>query len=280
MTAGYRIRRLQREEIPLLTGWAADEGWNPGLHDAEAFHAADPQGFWVGEWQGEAVAGISLVQYDTRYAFLGLYIVKPEYRGRGHGLALWQHAMQQLGDTVCGLDGVPAQVANYRRTGFQDAYPQQRFRAQGISGQTASSVQTATAADWPALLAYDTAVFGADRHTFLRAWLGMPNARGFLVRRNGNLHGYAVLRRCGEGHKIGPLFADNPHSAEQLFLACCQAAGNEPVFLDIPDINPEAQALARHYNLEPVFDTLRMYRNGRHRFPVQKVYGVTSFELG
>ena len=47
--------------------WAATEGWNPGLDDAAAFQAADPDGFLGAFVDGEMVAGISAVAYDDRF---------------------------------------------------------------------------------------------------------------------------------------------------------------------------------------------------------------------
>ena len=75
------IRTLRSNEIPLVIEWAAREGWNPGLHDATCFHAADAEGFLVAEHQGEAVGCISAVSYGRRFGFIGLYIVAPVWRG-------------------------------------------------------------------------------------------------------------------------------------------------------------------------------------------------------
>lgn len=71
MTQAYRIRSMAREEMGIALDWAAAEGWNPGLHDAPCFHAADPGGFLVGLLDGEPVATISVVRYGTDSGFLG-----------------------------------------------------------------------------------------------------------------------------------------------------------------------------------------------------------------
>ena len=42
MTDAPVIRQMTRPEVDTLVGWAAAEGWNPGLHDAELFWATDP----------------------------------------------------------------------------------------------------------------------------------------------------------------------------------------------------------------------------------------------
>ena len=36
MSNGLATRNMTRAEVDELVGWAAAEGWNPGLHDAEA----------------------------------------------------------------------------------------------------------------------------------------------------------------------------------------------------------------------------------------------------
>ena len=47
---------MRPAEVPLATDWAAEEGWNPGLHDAATFAAVDEDGFLVAELDGEPVA--------------------------------------------------------------------------------------------------------------------------------------------------------------------------------------------------------------------------------
>ena len=81
-----RIRAMRPEEIALATDWAAAEGWNPGLADATCFATVDPLGFLIGELDGSPAATVSCVNYDDRFSFLGFYIVRPDLRGRGHGL--------------------------------------------------------------------------------------------------------------------------------------------------------------------------------------------------
>src|SRR4051794_28615575 len=117
MADKQQIRPLSGAELNLALDWAAAEGWNPGLGDAACFRRADEGGF-LGLFLGDRmVASISVVAYDSALAFLGLYIVLPEFRGRGLGLTLWQAGIARLGDRVVGLDGVVAQQENYARSG-------------------------------------------------------------------------------------------------------------------------------------------------------------------
>jgi hypothetical protein len=97
---------------------------------------------------------------------------------------------------------------------------------------------------------------------------------------DGAVRGYGVLRRCRTGFKIGPLFAETAESAEALFRSLAAEAGGEPVFLDIPEPNSAARALAARHGLAPVFETARMYRGSVPQLPLSRIYGITTFELG
>ena len=131
------IRNTSEHELNLALEWAAAEGWNPGLDDTKCFYAADPKGFLLGELDGKPIGCISAVAYDNAYGFLGLYIVAPEYRGKGFGLKLWHAAMAYMNGRNIGLDGVLAQQANYRKSGFTLAYRNIRHQGKGAGASRA-----------------------------------------------------------------------------------------------------------------------------------------------
>lgn len=280
MTQGYRIRSMAREEFAIALDWAAAEGWNPGLHDAPCFHAADPQGFLLGLLDDEPVATISVVRSGADFGFLGFYIVKPGFRGRGLGLGIWQAGMERLAGRNIGLDGVPAQQDNYRKSGFTLAY--HNIRHQGVGGGTARHderlVPLATL-PFEAVRAYDQAFFPADRSAFLHCWIQQPGSTALGFVDGGALRGYGVLRPCRDGYKIGPLFADDPEIADRLFRVLT-AGTAATIALDTPGVNPDALNLARRHGMTAVFETARMYTGPAPALPLKRLYGVTSFELG
>ena len=269
-------------ELGQALDWAAVEGWNPGVHDAQCFYAADPKGFLIGLLGEQPVAVISVVKYGSGFGFLGLYIVKPEFRGRGHGLRLWNSGMQRLAGRSVGLDGVVAQQANYQRSGFELAYRNVRYQGEagGASAPDAAVVPLASV-PLEALCAYDAAVFAAPRVAFLQAWVEQGDASALGVLRDGALVGYGVLRRCRVGSKIGPLFADDADTAERLFLALsAHATPHSPLFIDVPEPNADALALVRRHGMVAAFETARMYAGASPPQPIERVFGLTSFELG
>ena len=131
-----------------------------------------------------------------------------------------------------------------------------------------------------AVEAYDATVFPAPRHRFLRAWIGSPGHRGRALMRDGALAGWGVIRPCRQGHKIGPLVADDRATAETVLSALLADVGGGEIFLDVPAINRDAVALAQDLGLTPVFETARMYTGAIPPLRLERVFGVTTFELG
>lgn len=267
------IRTLTLPEIGALLDWAAAEGWNPGLNDAVAFRAADPSGFFGAFVDGRMVAGISAVAYDASFGFIGLYICHPDWRGQGHGKAVWDAGMAYLGERTIGLDGVPEQQANYAAMGFVPAY--ETIRMSGtLTSDRAANHQIPPVASLEDILDLDRHCFPARRDDFLRAWLAPPN-RSMVHREDGAVNGYAVLRPCRSGAKIGPLFAHDMSAALDLLTTV-----SGPVQIDVPALQTDwLRALAAR-GLTAGFRTRRMYRGPLPTISLARVFGVSSLELG
>ena len=278
----YTIRAMARADLDRAIDWAAAEGWNPGLDDAGCFLATDRGGFLVGELDGIPITSISMVRYGAGYGFLGFYISVPEQRGRGFGYPIWEAGMALLGKRVIGLDGVPDQQPNYRKSGFVLAHRNVRYGGIVDAAPPSAEAGLLDLAELPAarILAYDRPFFPAPRDAFMRCWL-RPEARaGLALVRDGAIAGYGVIRRCREGYKIGPLFADDTAGADALFRGLAAHAAGGPVYIDPPVTNAAAIALAKGHGLVPSFETARMYRGPAPDLPIARTFGITTFELG
>ena len=278
--ADLRIRAMAPDEIAIAADWAAAEGWNPGLADAACFATVDAGGFLIGELDGAPAATISCVNYDDKFAFLGFYIVRPDLRGRGYGLRIWNAAVDHAGGRTIGLDGVVAQQENYKKSGFRLAYANVRYGGRVPAGVTPAGIIPLANVSFARVEADDATVFPAPRPAFLRAWIDMSGHIGRALVREGQLAAWGVIRPCRTGWKIGPLVADDRAAAEAVFTALVSAAGGGEVFLDVPEVNREAVALAQSHGLAPVFETARMYTGTIRPLRLERVFGVTTFELG
>lgn len=276
----YQIKTADLSGIQMMVDWAAEEGWNPGLEDAATFSVIDPKGFFIGYSKENPVACISTVKYSDQFAFLGLYIAKKEYRGHGFGYAIWQHAMDYAAQCNIGLDGVVAQQENYKKSGFQLAHKNIRY---GLSQHALNqfmnshlvSVQHFSLA---LIFEYDSAFFPCARNEFLSAWLNMRDSNALVYQESGQIKGYGVIRKCREGYKVGPLFADSVEIAKIIFQGLI--VGKYPVYLDIPEVNSQAKKLVETFNMQPIFETARMYNKTIPKISLDRTFGITSFEVG
>lgn len=281
---------MTRSELTRVVEWAAAEGWNPGLYDIDCFYAVDKRGFLIGLLDGEPIASISVVKYGETFGFLGFYIVRPDYRGQGYGWRIWQAGLAHLEGRTVGLDGVVEQQKNYIKSGFELAH--RNIRYEGIEAADddvqlnektsheyklvpLSSLSIETVMD------YDRGIFLSDRADFLHCWINSPHHQAIGLTRQGRLSGYGVLRPCQQGYKIGPLFADSPQYAEALFLVLkARVKSGSPFYLDVPNANAAAVAIAQKYQMTSVFETARMYRQKAPDLPLNRIFGITTFELG
>jgi len=279
------IRRMQRKELDTLVVWASEEGWNPGLSDADIFWATDPAAFIAAELEGEMIGGGSIVSYGGQYGFMGFFIIHPDHRGQGLGNILWQARLQKLIErldhpVVIGMDGVFDMQPYYAKGGFEFSHRDLRFEGKGAPFSMPPGIVDLSEVSFPDIDAYDRAHFPAPRSEFLQRWIDQPGgyAKGLL--RDDVLAGFAVMRPCLRGHKIGPLFADDASAANDLFRALAGQVPGEPIFLDVPENNPAALAIARLHNMTEVFGCARMYYGAKPDLPEQQVFAVTTFELG
>ncbi|GGI87988.1 GNAT family N-acetyltransferase [Legionella impletisoli] len=282
MNSIYVIETMNKKEVQVAVDWARNEGWNPGLHDADCFFQTDCHGFFAGKLDGQIIAVGSAVLYDDQYAFCGFYIVDKSYRGKGYGLELTKHRLAYVGNRNAGIDGVMNMLDKYARLGYKLAHNNARYQGSLNSAVSSIPVNLVSIDKIPfdELLAYDRRHFPAFRPSFLKCWLHQEGGKGLAWLNHQTIAGYGFIRPCQKGFKIGPLFADTPSIAEELFIHLAAHAKRKPFYLDIPENNPEAKALVSRHHLEKVFETARMYLKGEPNIEHNHVYGITSFELG
>ncbi|PKP53923.1 MAG: GNAT family N-acetyltransferase [Bacteroidetes bacterium HGW-Bacteroidetes-1] len=280
-----KFEKLDLNGVKTLVEWAREEGWNPGEKDAEVFYATDPDGHYGYFMDEEMIAGGSIISYDGVFGFMGLFIVKPYYRSLGIGRKLWYQRRDMLlsrleSGASIGMDGVVAMQSFYGKGGFESVFRDERHMKLGEIFTIDSHISSIEFSDFDAVLSYDIQCFGFPRPQFLKPWLNMQGNKNFKYVSDGQMKGFAIMRKATSGYKICPLFADNEVVAEALYKACLNAVPGEEVFLDIPLTNTAAVRLLKKYKTQYVFECARMYYGKPPELALEKVFGITTFELG
>jgi GNAT superfamily N-acetyltransferase len=279
---------MRREEVAILAGWAADEGWNPGKADLDIAWDTDPEAFIALRKGSEILGGGTIFSYAGRFGFMGLFIIRRDLRGDGLGGQLWRYRLKRLQDRLSpkaaiGMDGVFAMVPFYERGGFVLAHKDLRF--EGIAPRTAQGsadpeVRTLSEASFEMIDRFDRAHVPAARTSFLRRWMFQPGAHAVGLFENDRPVGYAIARPARVGYKIGPVFAAREDIAERLIDSLMARIAGEQVQLDVPEPNEAGTRLAVKFDLKEVFGCARMYCGPAPDLPVGRIFGVTSFEFG
>jgi ribosomal protein S18 acetylase RimI-like enzyme len=286
--AAPSLRRLTRTELDVLLASAADEGWNPGVHDAEAFWAADREGLWVVEIDGMLVGGAAAVRHDDHVGAIGMFLVRPELRGSGIGRTVLRSLLDGLGRRLApgagiSLDAPVGRESLAAQFGFRASHRIMRMSGTGtVSDRGAQSAALRNLAAVPAhdVIAYDATYIGAERPDFLRHWIKPAGGLGIAAVEGGRLVGMGAVRRCRSGLTVGPLFADSPELADSMLRALSAHAAGQPLHLDVPASNSAAVELAATHGLTERSAFTRMVRGDIPTVPADEVYGVTAVALG
>jgi GNAT superfamily N-acetyltransferase len=282
-----RVEPMRADELPTLIAWASAEGWNPGRHDIEIAWLVDPDAFVVVRDGHEMIGAGSVFSYAGAFGFMGLFIVKPEHRGRGLGTALWYRRRELMlgrlqSGAAIGMDGVFDMVPFYERGGFTLAYRDLRFDgvAPDDPAPGAGGVVELSVVPWNAIAAYDDRHVAAPRHSFLRRWLAAPESMAVGMVDDGDLVGMAALRACRNGYRFGPVHANTPAIAETLIRSLLARIPGAAVQIDVPEPNAAGLAIAAALGMTESFGCARMYLGEAPALPVDRIFGVTSFEFG
>jgi GNAT superfamily N-acetyltransferase len=89
------IRGLDGSDAAFIRSLIARQGWNGGLHDVETFATADPDAWLIAELDGAPVGVTLATRWNDAYGWIGVYLVDPDLRGRGIGLALFTRALER-----------------------------------------------------------------------------------------------------------------------------------------------------------------------------------------
>ncbi|MEU4096269.1 GNAT family N-acetyltransferase [Streptomyces sp. NPDC026673] len=278
----FQVTSAGVEDIRRLADWADEEGWNPGSSDGQVFFPTDPAGFLFGRLDGEPVASVSAVRYGADFGFVGLYIARPPFRGKGYGIQVWNAGLERLSGRLVGLDGVVEQQANYRRSGFTAAWRNIRYEGTPSSGVMPGGVALVDARSvrFAELSRYDRRFFPAARDAFLASWIGLPDRTALAAVGDGRLQGLGVLRAARGPSRVGPLYASSEKVALALLMGLSRTSPGAPLAIDVPEPNRPAVRLVEQLGLTPSFEAARMYTGPAPDVDLAGMYGVTSLELG
>lgn len=278
------LRGFRRGDAAFIRSLVEQQGWNGGVHDVETFTEVDPDAWIVAEIDARPVGIVLATRWNESQGWIGLYLVHPEFRGRGIGLELFRAALARLAPGSVGLDGDARQQANYRRSGFLDVHANTRWRGPArLFRAAAGAAVVVDARELPIepLVDLDARAVGSPRPQLLRSWLAQPEAHHAALLRDGHVAGLATARPARQGWKIGPLYAPDASGAAALLAAVTQDLDpDDECWLDTPKPNAAATALIEGSGAVGASTSGRMVRGEGPVGDTSIMFGLLAHEVG
>jgi GNAT superfamily N-acetyltransferase len=241
LPAGLTARLLNDGDLDAAMALSAEAGWNQIAADWQIFLDLGSAVGIIGA-DGRLIATAATLPHGGRFAWISMVLVTATQRRQGLARRLLQDCIDRLTNhrLVPVLDATPAGRTVYSGLGFYDAWSMRRLVARAQQAPPAEpppegvTVRRLSTADWPQVIAYDTAVFGADRGALLRRLAARLPDAALLAQRHGRLAGFLLGRDGRMMNQLGPLAAESDDVARAL-LARAFAAGALPLAVDVPD---------------------------------------------
>ena len=279
---------MTRAEVRTLQDWVITEWWDEGDWDADVLYDIDPDGFWaLLDDEGRIVGGLSTIAPTAEAGSVSHLYLAPEARGQG----IWRRSLADLftllghrleSDMTVTNFVMPDAQAAVEPWGFVPLHDEIRMvRAAGDAPLTAEALGVVDARDLPLddVIAFDAAHAGRTRDALWRRWIDLPGAFSGAVVADGRLRGIGTIRPSARGHRIGPLFADDPEVAERLLRHLVPGARGTRIAMDVPAANPAAPPLAEALGFIEEFRTIRMVRGRIPAVPWQECYATVMLHL-
>jgi len=255
------VRRLTLADIPAADALRHASGWNQTPADWERLLTLEPEGCFAALHAGQIAGTATTTCYEKNLAWIGMVLVHPDHRRQGIARALMKHCLRYLKN--CGvqsikLDATPLGHPLYTQLGFIEEWTLARWEcATPAAAIQPLNVRPLQESDWETLVEMDAGTIGVQRGALLRA-LYQSSSYTFVTEVNGKIQGLGMLRPGTNASYLGPLVAADSTSADLLVRSLLAGAAG-PVFWDIPDPNPEAEALAGKYDFHRVRPFTRMW---------------------
>ena len=232
-TQSMKLRTMTTNDIPAGMRLKSLAGWNQTPADWHCFLESSPRGCFAAEVEGKVVGTAATIVYEERFAWIGMVLVDPEFRGGGIGTRLLEKAVDHLdaiGIRIMKLDATPAGRPIYQKLGFVDEYEIERWLLKRPVPEAAAAPRPHPISD--VVLQVDRDIFGADRSLLLRGLASENPDFALVLEQAGEIVGYTFGRRGTLADHLGPWMARDEKTAATLLDEFLKNSRREAVFVD------------------------------------------------
>jgi len=248
------IRQLTVADVDFGMRLKNQAKWNQTPADWHRAVALEPEGCFIGRWEGIDVATLTTCVFDD-IAWIAMVLTDPQYRGRGIAGGLMRHALDYLdtrGVRSVRLDATELGLPVYRKLGFEIDWTLTRYG--GVPQVPWDRVDRNFTPLIPERLsevvAIDRNATSTNRANLL-ARLLTEGTQAFCRWSEDKIAAFVFQRAGSNATQIGPCIAAATTDESELltFAAGSCASENKPIYIDNPDDNRPALAWAAEAHL-------------------------------
>lgn len=234
--SGICLREFADDDLSAVHALSRSVRWRHRPEDWR-FAARTGRGI-VAVTEGGTIVGSAFAwAFGSNAATVGMLIVAPDHERHGIGRAMIAHWRQALEPRTLLLHASDAALPlvdqlGFRRLGRIHQHQGAAFHPPLVSLPPGERLRPVGANDMPRLIELASRASGLDRRELLPSLLDIAN--GIALDRDGELIGFALFRRFGDGYVIGPVIApESPDACRAKALISHWLASNAGMFVRI-----------------------------------------------
>ncbi|MEJ2374458.1 MAG: GNAT family N-acetyltransferase [Pseudolabrys sp.] len=237
---GLTTRPVGEDDLDAAQALSQEAGWNQTADDWRIFLELG-RVIAIARGNDRLIATAAMLPYRPDFAWISMVLVTAAERRQGLARWLLSRCIEELlgQKLVPLLDATPAGRAVYVGLGFQDCWRMRRLIAKTVGAPNAPesaavTIRAVDKRDWQPIIAFDKAVFGADRSALLQRLARRLPAAALVAEQHGRIVGYLFGRDGRNMNQLGPLAGADERIAIALLT---QAITNvpPPLAVDLPD---------------------------------------------
>lgn len=216
----FQVRKMHVEDFPFAVQLANTMNWNMTESDFKFNQKLEPNGCFILLHNHERIGIATCISYG-KIGWFGNLVVETEYRGKGAGSLLVNHAVEYLRNKGAELVGI------YAYKHLDKFYGDIGFKAQDEFGLFSGQIAKATPQDGPQqayekdimpLIKFDTQCFGWNRQRLIQAIFQSKTNLCYYYTEADKIIGFVMAKVYDEMAEIGPLmfYPNNPEVAAKL----------------------------------------------------------------
>ena len=276
MDESIKVREFSLGDIKDALRLTRAEGWTSGIKEYYHTLSVNPDGCFALAKENQFIGGITTYIY-TQSAWVGNFIVSPEYRNQGFGGQLLGQALKYLHErdlATIYLTAAPKAVNLYKRHGFQEVCIINRWRKDIQPGDSQLDGLAAKKSTLERIVDFDQHCWNEDRSLLISS---LWSRRSSLEHKKP--YGFLMYSKVNKYKVIGPweVAGNDIMVAEKLLNGVyASAKKKEAVLLDVPILNRAASSLLFHHGFNIAGSSTFMFYGKRSVINFEDIFSLGS----